>query len=69
MGTNDEESGRKLAEAIKARKKDKVAYLPSSKKMLDQVIDELKPGDVFLSLGAGDVTQMGRKVAKAIKAW
>jgi UDP-N-acetylmuramate--alanine ligase len=62
-------SGRKLAEAIKARKKDKVAYLPSSKKMLDQVIDELKPGDVFLSLGAGDVTQMGRKVAKAIKAW
>lgn len=60
-------SGKKLAESIRKKKKATVQYVPQSSKMVSQIVDNLQVGDVFLSLGAGDVTKVARGVAKELK--
>ncbi|MBF0105264.1 MAG: UDP-N-acetylmuramate--L-alanine ligase [Deltaproteobacteria bacterium] len=60
-------SGLKLAEAIKRKKRDRVRYLPQSEKAAEEVLAFLRTGDVFLSLGAGDVTKTARKIAATLK--
>lgn len=44
-----------------------VIYIPKNKKTVDQVLAQLQSGDILLSLGAGDVTKIGRECAKKIK--
>lgn len=60
-------NAQKLVSAIKCFKKDKVQYISQPNKIIAQMLGELKPGDVFLSLGAGDVTKVARKIAKELK--
>lgn len=59
-------NGRKLADALKKRRKGHTVFLPNAGKNLDQVANTIKPGDVFLSLGAGDVTKWGRQIARKL---
>ncbi len=58
---------KKLAAAIGKKTKKMVTYVPKDKNLVDHVVKFIKPGDVLLSLGAGDVTKMGRECAKRIK--
>jgi UDP-N-acetylmuramate-alanine ligase len=44
-----------------------VTYLPRIQKIEEKILSELRVGDVFVSLGAGDVTHIGRRIAKALK--
>lgn len=42
------------------------AYL-SSDQVIKKINDTLKPGDVFLTLGAGDITKTAKEIAKQLK--
>ncbi len=44
-----------------------VEYLSRGSDIEKRILSELKPCDVFLSLGAGDVTRLGHNVAKELK--
>lgn len=44
-----------------------VTYLPRTQKIEEKILSELRVGDVFVSLGAGDVTHIGRRIAKGLK--
>lgn len=61
-------NAKKLARAIEENRKRDVFYIPKSEKIVDEVLKFIRPGDVFLSLGAGDVTHIGRECAKRLKA-
>lgn len=60
-------SGKKLAAAIARQHGQGVQYLQHSKTLVARILGELKSGDVFLSLGAGDVTTTARQVASELK--
>lgn len=57
---------KKLFNQIKKRKKE-VYYFSKNKKLADEVIKLVKPGDIILSLGAGDITYVGREIAKKLR--
>lgn len=57
---------KKLFDQIKKRKRN-VFYFPKNKKLADEVIQLVKPGDIILSLGAGDITYVGREIARKLK--
>jgi len=44
-----------------------VEYLSRGSDIEKRILSELKPGDIFLSLGAGDVTKTGHAVARELK--
>jgi len=45
----------------------KVVYHQDKKTLAPRVLEEVKPQDVILSLGAGDITQVGHELARQIK--
>jgi UDP-N-acetylmuramate--alanine ligase len=57
-------SGKALAEAMAP---DKVLFHADKKNLDDQVRAEVQPGDVLLTLGAGDITQLGHRLARVFK--
>ena len=59
-------NSRALAKTI-SKKGKKTVYLPKNKKIVDEVIKILQPGDVLLTLGAGDVTKIGHEIARRLK--
>lgn len=61
-------NAKKLAQAIEENRKRDVFYIPKNKKIVDEVLKFIQPGDVLLSLGAGDVTHIGRECAKRLKS-
>lgn len=56
-----------LAKAIAKSGGKQVTYLPKNKKIVDEVVKILQPGDVLLTLGAGDVTKIGKECARKLK--
>ncbi len=52
-------SGAKLAESIKAAGHPAVTYIERKETLPDQVLPNLKPGDLVLTLGAGDIWKAG----------
>ena len=44
-----------------------VIYLPKNRKIADEVMKIVKPGDILVSLGAGDVTKIGKECARRLK--
>jgi UDP-N-acetylmuramate--alanine ligase len=52
-------SGAKLAEAVKSAGHSSVTFIERKETMLDQVLPHLKPGDLVLTLGAGDIWKTG----------
>lgn len=60
-------SGTKLADAISKKRKSPVHFVKEPSKILAKLTDLIQPGDVVLTLGAGDVTQYGRQLVKNLK--
>jgi len=52
-------SGEKLVEAIRAAGHPSVTFIERKESMPDQVLPHLKPGDLVLTLGAGDIWKAG----------
>ncbi|EKD50627.1 MAG: hypothetical protein ACD_62C00475G0001 [uncultured bacterium] len=59
-------NSQKLVTAINKHKQRSVVYLPKAHQNLDQVVQAMRPGDVLLSLGAGDITKMVRNIAREL---
>jgi UDP-N-acetylmuramate--alanine ligase len=52
-------SGAKLAEAIRAAGHPSVTFVEQKDRLVDQVLPHVKPGDLVLTLGAGDIWKSG----------
>ncbi|BFU95437.1 MAG: UDP-N-acetylmuramate:L-alanine ligase [Nitrospira sp.] len=52
-------SGAKLAEAIRAAGHPSVTFVERKEDLVDRVLPEIKPGDLVLTLGAGDIWKSG----------
>jgi UDP-N-acetylmuramate--alanine ligase len=61
-------TGRKLCEGIKAHGHKEVYYSGGEKDTIAYLKDNLKPGDVLLTLGAGDVWKVGTDILDILKA-
>jgi UDP-N-acetylmuramate--alanine ligase len=58
-----------LAEGIRAHGHRNVIYLGSDRaRVLDHLVDVTRPGDLVLTLGAGDVSQLGPELLKRLDA-
>lgn len=56
-------TGRRLADAVGARHPGRVHFVPDMFDAVDLVMPMLKPGDTFLTMGAGPVYKVGEKVS------
>jgi len=52
-------SGAKLAEAIRAAGHSSVTFVERKDQLVDQVLPHVRPGDLILTLGAGDIWKSG----------
>jgi UDP-N-acetylmuramate--alanine ligase len=59
-------SGRLVADAARARTDANVRYLPHMGDIADAIAPELEPGDLVLTLGAGDITVLADELARAL---
>jgi UDP-N-acetylmuramate--alanine ligase len=59
-------SAKKLCEKIKAHGHKEVMYADGLKAVLSYLKNNLQPGDVLLTLGAGDVWKVGEEVLKKL---
>jgi UDP-N-acetylmuramate--alanine ligase len=60
-------SGRLVADAVAAAHPDTpVVYLPGLNDVVDWLADELRPGDLCLTLGAGDLTTVPTRAVAAV---
>jgi UDP-N-acetylmuramate--alanine ligase len=46
---------------------DKTSYVPKKEKIADLLVNDLKPGDIIMTLGAGDVFTVGREILARLK--
>ncbi len=51
-----------LCEGIKAHGHKDVSYAPDFNQALSMITHKVKPGDLVLTLGAGDIYQLGEKL-------
>lgn len=56
-----------LADAICETTHQKVFYLKQDENIVENVISKLKPGDILLTLGAGDITAISKSIVKSLK--
>ncbi|MBN3033890.1 MAG: UDP-N-acetylmuramate--L-alanine ligase [Candidatus Saganbacteria bacterium] len=57
-------SGRTIAELLD---REKTRYLPKKEQIAERLIKELKPGDIVLTLGAGDIYTVGKELLARLK--
>lgn len=55
-----------LAQRIRGTGFKNLTYIPDKKEMVERIVSELKQGDVFITLGAGDVYKMGEEILKKL---
>jgi len=60
-------TGRELADAIRAHGHHAVRYIPDKNDVADALYNELLPGDIVISLGAGDINASARKLAARLE--
>jgi UDP-N-acetylmuramate--alanine ligase len=60
-------TGRALYEAMKSRGFKTVKFLPDRDSIPAQLCADLKPGDLLITLGAGDVTRLGPRILDELR--
>jgi UDP-N-acetylmuramate--alanine ligase len=60
-------SGEALAEAIRQRGHRDVIFAPDRSKALEELLARLRPGDLALTLGAGDITRLGPELVRELE--
>ncbi len=61
-------SGKKLAEALIAHQNGQKIYFESDKeKLVEETVQFIKPNDVIVTLGAGDIVKVGKKLAQGLR--
>ncbi|HEX3036873.1 MAG TPA: UDP-N-acetylmuramate--L-alanine ligase [Thermodesulfobacteriota bacterium] len=56
----------KLVQAIKDAGRNSVSYIEEPNEVIRRVLETIKPGDIVLTLGAGNVWKLGEKIAEEI---
>jgi UDP-N-acetylmuramate--alanine ligase len=56
-----------VVDALKARGFDDVTYAPKRDQLLEPVLKALRPGDLFLTIGAGTIDALGPQVLDGLK--
>ncbi|MEX1280130.1 MAG: UDP-N-acetylmuramate--L-alanine ligase [Acidimicrobiia bacterium] len=59
-------TGRLVADAARARTDARVRYIPHMAEVPAAIVDELAPGDLVLTLGAGDITVLPDELARVL---
>ena len=60
-------SGKLIADAVATHNPDlHVQYLPEKDEVLEAVVNHLQPGDLCITMGAGDVTTFAPRIVKAL---
>jgi UDP-N-acetylmuramate--alanine ligase len=59
-------NGDALAQGIRAHGHHAVRYVPDKKKVIDALLEIVEPGDLVISLGAGDINASARELAAAL---
>ena len=57
-------SGRTIADQLEART---TAYVPKKEQIAETLIKALKPGDIVMTLGAGDIYNVGKELLARLK--
>jgi UDP-N-acetylmuramate--alanine ligase len=60
-------SGEALAEAIRAHGHHAVRYVPDKRDVSSALLHEVKPGDLVIALGAGDINASARELVSALE--
>jgi len=60
-------SGQALAEAIRAHGHHAVHYVADKKDVAQKLLDEVRPGDLVIALGAGDINASARQLVAALE--
>ena len=60
-------TGRELADAIRAHGHHAVKYVADKNEVADELYREVKPGDIVIALGAGDINASARKLIARIE--
>ena len=60
-------TGERLAEVIRRAGTPPLTYVPRKDQLVEAVLTVLKPGDVVVSLGAGDIGQIGRALFERLR--
>jgi UDP-N-acetylmuramate--alanine ligase len=56
-----------LYRGIKERGHKHVIYVPRKEEMVNQLMAQLEPGDMVITLGAGDISQLGDELMRTLK--
>ena len=59
-------SSQRLAELIRERDKRPVAVVAGQDELLQYLLDLMQSGDTILTMGAGDIWQVGHRLAQAL---
>ena len=57
---------RRLSEGIREYGHKNVTYLPDKKQIVDHLLEIIKPGDLVITLGAGDIWQVSEELVKRL---
>jgi UDP-N-acetylmuramate--alanine ligase len=61
-------SGKTVAEAARSNGKGVVVFEPDRAGVRDRVLEQMQAGDVVITLGAGDITRVGRELVAWLRA-
>lgn len=61
-------SGELIVEKMKARDYKQVAFIPNKSEIAHVLIPELKPGDLVITMGAGDIHTVAKEILSRLKA-
>jgi UDP-N-acetylmuramate--alanine ligase len=59
-------SAHTIIERVKKESSVKIEYAPSIDAMIDRVTEEAQPGDVIITMGAGDITRAADKLIERL---
>jgi UDP-N-acetylmuramate--alanine ligase len=57
---------KKLFEGIRDYGHKDVTYVPEKKEIVDLLLNKIRPGDLVLTLGAGDIWQVSEELVKRL---
>ncbi len=61
-------SGRDIFEAVRRRKgREEIEFIPDKSKIADYVMSILRPGDMVITMGAGDIGTVAEEIIKKLK--
>jgi UDP-N-acetylmuramate--alanine ligase len=58
----------KLARAIQAHGHRHVNYIPNKDEIVDALVELVQPNDIVITVGAGDIWQVGRALLEKLRA-